>query len=129
MSESGARMIVTLLVNKGIEANCHVQDAQIRQWAAEVGFDDLLNHFVSASELGWIETGPMAGTTSLSEAGSLPGKDRQDIPSQEFDLLNRFGWSAPCLYMSSRSWRRMVGFGYQPSVIFPIRKMLKEQFG
>jgi hypothetical protein len=64
-------MIVTLLVNKGTEANGYVQHAQIRQWAAEVGFDDLLDHLVSASEFGWIETGPIAGTTTLTEAGLI----------------------------------------------------------
>lgn len=67
-------MIVTMFVSKGVEAKDYVQNAQIQQWAVEVGLGDLSSHLVSAGELGWIEEGPITGTTKLTEAGFAAGR-------------------------------------------------------
>jgi hypothetical protein len=74
MSEQGARSIVRLLVEKGVGANGHVQNAQITAWAAEAGLDGALHDdLVSAGELEWIDNGPVGGTTLLTEAGFAAG--------------------------------------------------------
>jgi hypothetical protein len=73
LSELEARRLVTLLVSKGVQANGHVQNALIQQWAAEAGLDD--RHLVAASNLGWIDNGPIAGTITLTEEGFTAGTE------------------------------------------------------
>jgi hypothetical protein len=71
LSELEARRLVTLLVSKGVQANGHVQNALIQQWAAEAGLDD--GHLLAAGDLGWIDKGPIAGTITLTEEGFTAG--------------------------------------------------------
>jgi hypothetical protein len=74
MSEQGARKIVRLLVEKGVNANDSVQNTQITAWAVEAGLDGALHDdLVSAGELEWIDNGSVAGTTLLTEAGFAAG--------------------------------------------------------
>jgi hypothetical protein len=52
VEKHGGRKIVRLLVEKGVNANDSVQNAQITEWAVQAGLDGALHDdLVSAGEL------------------------------------------------------------------------------
>ena len=72
MSEEHARRLMTILRDAGCKPEEPVEIAQVRAWAEQNGFSDLLEEaLVAAGERGWIDdnTDPGDGRMKMTREG------------------------------------------------------------